>query len=293
MQRQTRNTWQAIVITSAILAACTEGQEVGERASVRVEGVRAAIVNGEPIYLSDLELEAAAQGLIAPGDPFTAENDAYNTVLDQLVEQRLLAQESLRRGLNRDPNAQHRLNAARERILTNLLMESLVAENVTEDAIRAMYAEQVQYQQLDDEVRISLITVESEERAQQVRDEYEAGTEFPTLAIQYSTDSSSRLDGGDLGYVRPADQPEPLASMIANTRTGELSEIFETENGWQVLRVDDRRQSPPQTLEEMRPKIVAFLNRSELTQIVNYLRINGEVTILDPVAPPPEPDTEG
>ncbi|MEM9317329.1 MAG: peptidylprolyl isomerase, partial [Pseudomonadota bacterium] len=211
MQRQTRNTWQAIVIGFALAGACSEGRETEQRTSVRVEGVRAAIVNGDPVYLSDLELEAAAQGLIAPGDAFSPEDEAYNTVLDQLVEQRLLAQESLRRGLDRDPNAQHRLNAARERILTNLLMESLVAENVTEDAIRAMYAEQVQYQQLDDQVRISLITVETEEDAEQVRSEYEAGTEFPTLAIQYSTDTSSRLDGGDLGYIRPADQAEPLA----------------------------------------------------------------------------------
>ncbi|MEM9670293.1 MAG: peptidylprolyl isomerase [Pseudomonadota bacterium] len=288
MPRQTGNILQAIVIASFLATGCAERAATDESASVRVEAVRAAVVNGEPIYLSDLELEAAAQGLIAPGDPFTPESEAYQTVLDQLVEQRLLAQEALRRGLHEDPNAQHRLIAARERILTNLLMESLVAENVTEEAIRAMYAEQVQYQQLDDQVRISLMTLESLENAQQVLTEYEAGTEFSTLAVQYSTDTSSRLDGGDLGFVRPADQPEPLASTIANTPTGDISEIFETDDGWQILKVEDRRQSPPQTLEDMRPKIVAFLNRSELTQIVSYLRINGEVTILEPGTPASE-----
>ncbi|MEO0882308.1 MAG: peptidylprolyl isomerase [Pseudomonadota bacterium] len=290
MPRHINNTLIALLAATMSTYACSDGSETGDRASVRVEGVRAAIVNGDPIYLSDLELEAAAQGLIAPGDPFTPDNEAYQMVLDQLVDQRLLAQESLRRSLDDDPNAQHRLNAARERILTNLLMESLVAENVTEDAIRAMYAEQVQYQQLDDEVRISLITVDDRETAEQIVSEYESGTEFSSLAIQFSTDTSTRLDGGDLGYIRPNGQPEPLASTIADTATGEISSIFETSDGWQVLKVDDRRQSPPQTLEEMRPKIVAFLNRSELTQIVNFLRVNGEVAILEPGLPPSETD---
>ncbi|MEM9899254.1 MAG: peptidylprolyl isomerase [Pseudomonadota bacterium] len=286
MPRHTGNTLFAISLMFVLAVGCSGSDGSGEPTSVRVEGVRAAIINGEPIYLSDLELEAAAQGLISPGDPFTSENEAYQTVLEQLIDQRLLAQESLRRGLDEDPNAQHRLKAARERILTNLLMESLVAENVTEDAIRQMYAEQVQYQQLDDEVRISLITVDDRVTAEQIVEEYEAGGEFSSLAVQYSTDTSTRLDGGDLGYIRPTGLTEILATAIADTGTGEISEIFETGDGWQVLKVDDRRQSPPQTLEEMRPKIVAFLNRSELTTIVNFLRINGEVTILEPGAAP-------
>ncbi|MEM6899742.1 MAG: peptidylprolyl isomerase [Pseudomonadota bacterium] len=281
MPRQRGNTLCALSLLCVLAAGCSGSEGSSERTSVRVEGVRAAIVNEEPIYLSDLELEAAAQGLISPGDPFTRENEAYQLVLDQLVDQRLLAQESLRRRLDEDPNAQHRLNAARERILTNLLMESLLAQNVTEDAIRTMYAEMVQYQQLDDEVRISLITVDDRATAEQLVSEYNDGTEFSSLAIQYSIDTSSRLDGGDLGYIRPAQQSELLASAIANTATGSISEIIESGSSWQILKVDDRRQSPPQTLEEMRPLIVKELNRNELTKIVNFLRINGDVAILE------------
>ncbi|MEM6410437.1 MAG: peptidylprolyl isomerase [Pseudomonadota bacterium] len=288
MPRQRGNTFYALSLLCVLAAGCSGSEGSGERTSVRVEGVRAAIVNEEPIYLSDLELEAAAQGLISPGDPFTRENGAYQLVLDQLVDQRLLAQESLRRRLDEDPNAQHRLNAARERILTNLLMESLLAQNVTEDAIRMMYAEMVQYQQLDDEVRISLITVDDRATAELLVSEYNAGTEFSSLAIQYSIDTSSRLDGGDLGYIRPTQQSELLASAIANTATGSISEIIESGSVWQILKVDDRRQSPPQTLEEMRPLIVKELNRNELTKIVNFLRINGDVAILERGVPADE-----
>ena len=275
----------AIIGLLLLVAGCDLAPDDSAAASVRVEGVQAALVNDEPIYLGDLELEAAAQGLISPGDPFQPDHPDYQTVLDQLIDQRLMAQETVRRGLDQDADAERRLSAARERILSNILVESLVASDVTEDAIREMYAEQVRLQQLDDEVRISLITVADSETAEEVREAYKDGAEFSALAFQYSTDATSRVDGGDIGFVRPADQAEPFSSMIGNTPEGEISDAFESERGWHVLKVNDRRQAAPQTLEEMRPEIVTFLTYSEINQILRFLRTNGDITVLEPGRP--------
>ncbi|MEL7128717.1 MAG: peptidylprolyl isomerase [Pseudomonadota bacterium] len=274
------------------LVGCGQTDTIGDAPSVRVEGVRTAEVNGEPIFLSDLELEAVAQGLISAGDAFPPEHPDFQMVLDQLIDQRLLAQESLRRGLDRREGARHRLNAARERILGNILVESLVASDVTEEAIREMYAEQVRLQQLDDEVRISLITVPDKETAETVRAEYDAEVEFSALAFKYSTDASTRIEGGDLGYISPADQPEPFASTIANTPEGSISEAFESDAGWHIMRVVDRRQRAPKTLEEMRPEIVTFLTYSQINDILRRLRTAAEIKTDIPgkSAPPPSND---
>lgn len=270
------------------LAACSQPAPQESSASVRLEGATAAIVNDDPLYLADVELEAVAQGLIAPGDGFTPDHPEFENVLEQLIDQRLLAQEALRRELDENADARHRLAVARERILGNLLVENLVAAQVTEEAIQEMYAEQVRLQQLDDEVRISLITVPDAETAASVTEEYAAGAEFSALAVKYSTDTSTRLEGGDLGYIGPADQPEPFASTIANTPVGDISAAFESEDGWHVLKVEDRRQRPPKTLEEMRPEIITFLTYSEINTILTKLRTSGEITTEKPVAPTEE-----
>lgn len=283
-----------LLLSASTLAACgrPDASETPPPATVRVEGEAAVIVNGEPIYKADLELEATTQGAILPGEAFETDHVDYQRVLDQLIDQRLLAQESLRRGLETDPIAVPRLKAARERILSNLLIEELVARNVSEDAIQQMYAEQVRLQQLDDEVRISLITVADADAGATVVRELANGAEFSATAFKYSIDASSRIDGGDLGYIGPAEQPEPFASTIANTSVGNISTLFESEAGWHVLKVEDRRQRAPKTLEEMRPEIVTFLTYSQINDVLGRMRTNADIET--PAAPisPAEPSDE-
>jgi len=276
--------WPKLLAVCLLAAACSRAEPEPTAAKVLVEGEVAVIVNDEPIYVADLELEATTQGHILPGEAFDLDHVEYQTVLDQLIDQRLLAQEAVRRELDGEPVAIPRLRAARERILSNLLIEELVARNVSEDAIRTMYAEQVRLQQLDDEVRISLITVADETAGGQVIAELSRGAEFSATAFKYSIDASSRIDGGDLGYIGPAEQPEPFASTIANTSVGEVSPLFESEAGWHVLKVEDRRQRAPKTLEEMRPEIVTFLTYSQINDILGRMR--GSANIKSPSANP-------
>ena len=275
------------IVCSLVLAGCDQLKVDNDPESVRLDGETAAIVNDEQLYAIDLELEAVAQGLIAPGETFTEDNDQYQIVLDQLIDQRLLAQEAVARKLDLDDNARHRLAIARERILGNLLIESLVAEEVTEETIRGMYNEQVRLQQLDDEVRISLITVADAATASAVISEYEDGAEFSALAFKYSTDAATRIEGGDLGYIGPAEQPEPFSSTIANTAVGQISSAFQGDSAWHVLKVEDRRQRAPKTLEEMRPEIVTFMTYSQINKILRDLRITADITSPDL---PPTPD---
>jgi peptidyl-prolyl cis-trans isomerase C len=291
------------IICGFLLVSCDQLKVENAPAATQLDGETAAIVNEEPIYIIDVELEAVAQGLIAPGDPFGKTNEQYQNVLDQLIDQRLLAQEAIARNLDFDEAARHRLAIARERILGNLLIESLVASEVTEETIRAMFDEQSRLQQLDDEVRISLITVPDQAQANAAITEYKNGIDFSALAFKYSTDTRTRIEGGDLGYISPADQPEPFSSIIANTAVGEISEAFKSKETWHVLKVEDRRQRPPLTLEEMRSEIVTFMTFSEINKILRQLRIDADIKapvlpdaketdVPQPTSKPPTPTTD-
>lgn len=263
------------------LAACGNDVPVNTAATT-IESEIAARVNGAPIFASDIELEAVAQGLIDPGADFGPRNPEYFQILEQLIDQRLLAQEAVRRGLDRDPTSERRLAAGRERLLGNILVESLVANEVTEDAIDRMYDEQVKLQQLDDEVRLRQILVESRERADQIITEIADGRDFAEAALEYSEDVRTRLEGGDLGWISPNDLDDPFPAMIGDTVTGTVSSPFETVDGWIILKVDERRTTPPKTKQEMRPEIITFLTFTQISDILSDLRNQAEIDQRDP-----------
>ena len=264
------------------LAACNPAPNVQTNTTI-IDSTTAAFVNGETIFISDVELEAVAQGLIVPGSDFGPSDPDFPQVLEQLIDQRLLAQEAERRGLDMDPAAQRRLAAGRERLLGNILVENLVANEVTEDAIDRMYEEQVKLQQLDDEVRIRQIVVEAASDAERIVTELAEGRDFAEAALEYSTDVSTRLDGGDLGWIKPNELNDPYAAIIGNTVTGTISEAFETEAGWTILKVDERRTTPPKTKDEMRPEIITFMTFTQISDILRELRFSADIQQRDPI----------
>ena len=183
----------------------------------------------------------------------------------------------MRRGLDRTPAAQRRLETARERLLGNFLMEDLVATQVNEDAIDRMYEEQVRLQQLDDEVRIRHILLATQEEAETVLEKARAGEDFTALAFEFSEDTRTRLDGGSFGWVSPNEMVDPFPAVIADTPAGEMSEPFQSEQGWHILKVEQRRTRPPKTREEMRPEIVTYLTFTQISQILQTLRANADI----------------
>lgn len=281
-----------------ILAACSRDAGVDE--TVPEQGRRvAAWVNGQPVFMGDVELEAVARGLISAGEEIGPEDDAYTLVLDQLIDQKLMAQEAEKIGLDRSPSGRRRLEMARERILGNLLVESLVSQKVTEEAIDRMYGEQVRLQQANDRVRVSHILTATEEDAQAVFSEIEQGATFESLVFNNSIDSRTRMEQGDLGWLSPNDLADPFPVVIANTPVGEVAPPFQTEEGWHVLKLKDRRTDPPKTRDEMRPEIATFLTLNEVSRILRRLRTEADieqasgeryVPSTEPAGPiPPEP----
>ena len=67
------------------------------------------------------------------------------------------------------------------------------------------------------------------------------GSEFATLAKEYSDDPGTALNGGSLGWSEEGQFVPEFSEVMGKTETGQLSEPFLSPFGWHVLRVDDRR----------------------------------------------------
>lgn len=280
--------YPALLMILAIASCAENSPSIG--AINDADPATAAIVNGERIYLSDVTLEAVAQNRIRPTDTFGFDHPDFPPVLEQLIDQKLLAQATINRGLHTSAAAQNRLEAGRERILNNILIEDLVSRNVTEAAIDNMYAEQVRLQQLDDEVRLRHILVSDRARADQIYGEAVEGAGFSDLARTHSTDASTRSNGGSFGWVRPNTMVAPFPSVIGDTGTGNISPPFQSEQGWHIIKVDARRRPPPLSKDDMRDEIITFLTYDQISSTIGALRSSA---IIDRRTSPAKPaDTD-
>ncbi|MFN3352315.1 MAG: peptidyl-prolyl cis-trans isomerase [Brevundimonas sp.] len=278
-----------VALLALTAAACSRdggdqrAPEPGDQAVARVEG--------QVIWASDVKREAVAQGLIGEGEPLDPTSPLFRRVLDEVVDQKLLAREAERRGLDDSALAQRRLQATRERILGDMLVDSVVDRAISDQAVQALYEEQLRLARTSEEIRTRLILLRTREEADAVVGLLNTGAPFEAVAMERSIDEATRFSGGDLGYSTLDVMPEAYANALRDRPAGSTVGPFQTDGGWAVLRVEDRRRETPPTLDQARPQIVRYLTYEQVRQLLEDLRGKAEVEVLldDPASPGEEP----
>lgn len=269
-------------------AACSRGAggdsppQAGDRAVAKVQE--------ETIWASDVKREAVAQGLVGEGEPLDVSSDLFRRVLDEVIDQKLLATEAARRGLDNSALAQRRLKATQERILGDMLIEKEVNGRINDQAVETLYQEQLRLARTSEEIRVRLILTATRPEADAVLGILAQGAQFGAVAQERSIDEATRFSGGDLGYSTLDVMPQVYANAVRNAPAGSTVGPFQTESGWAVLRVEDRRKESPPTLEQARPQIVRYLTYEGVRQLLEQLRGRAKVNILldgDAASPPP------
>jgi hypothetical protein len=135
--------------------------------------------------------------------------------------------------------------AAADVVTTQLMLrDAVTAELIRDDEfLREVWQEE---QASLVEVCPSHILVATEEEATAARDRVVADEDFAAVADEVSLDTFS--PGGALPCPStPSAYVEPFASVVAGAPVGDITEPFETEFGWHVVRVD--RREVPETFD--------------------------------------------
>jgi len=271
-----------LIASVLILAACGQNPILGPKPEAGDKVV--AKVGGDSIWASDVRREAMAQGSITEGEPLEVATDLFRRTLDELVDQKLLANEAVRQGLDRQPVVKRRLQAAHDKLLGDVLVEGVVDRAVNDNAIHALYQEQQRLSQTSEELKARQILVATQSEAEAIKKLLAAGASFDQLAMQRSTDSATRFNGGDLGYFSLDSMPAPYGVALKTAKPGDTVGPVEVDGGFAIIRVEDRRPEQPISLEEARPQIVRFLTYDEIRTLLDKLRKGTKVQMLVPSA---------
>ena len=277
----------ALVLALGVAACGQAGDgdgppERGDRAVAKVDG--------KTVWASDVKREAIAQGLIGEGEPLDASSELFRQMMEQVVDQKLLAAEARRRKLDKDPLAQRRLTAAQDRVLGDMLVETTVADAVTEDNIRGLYEEQQKLARRSEEIRARQIVLATAAEVEQVRKLLAAGASFDALAMERSRDAATRFNGGDLGYFTTDVMPEAYEAALKGAKAGQLVGPVPVEGGFALVKIEDVREEQPIALDAARPQIVRFLTYDRIRDLLEKLRAKAKVeTLIKPEAGAPKP----
>lgn len=260
------------------LAAC--GRDSGDAGPPERGDIAVAKVDGKTVWASDVKREAIAQGLIGEGEPLDPSSDLFRRMMDEVIDQKLLAAEAQRRKLDKDPVAQRRLTAAQERVMGDMLIESTVADAVNEGNIRGLYEEQQKLSRRSMEIRARQIVLATAAEAEQVKKLLATGAAFEALAMERSRDAATRFNGGDLGYFTTDVMPEAYETALNGARVGQVVGPVSVEGGFALVKVEDVREEQPIPLDAARPQIVRFLTYDRIRDLLETLRAKAKVETL-------------
>lgn len=108
----------------------------------------------------------------------------------------------------------------------------------------------------------------AKEKIEKLRKELAAGADFAVLAKGNSTCPSSQ-QGGDLGFFGKGQMVPSFEKAAFALKPGEISDVVETQFGYHIIKVTEKKAAEKVEFKEARPRIEDYLKNQKVGAAVN------------------------
>ena len=230
-----------------------------------------ATVNGTQITLGSL---IAMTALLPPEFQELPDEVLYNGMLDQLIQQELLAEAA---SGEMTPLLEIGLENAARNFLASALVEQTANAPVTEEELQVAYDDIFATVEPAIEYNASHILVESEEEAAELVTLLADGADFAELAAERSTGPSGP-NGGQLGWFGPGMMVAPFEEAVMTLEVGEVSAPVQTQFGWHVIILNDSRTEALPTIDDIRGELEESVRQGRVDALITDLTDAGDIT---------------
>lgn len=238
-----------------------------------------ATVNGTNITLGNMIV--ARESLPAQYQALPPET-LFKGILDQLIQQTAL-QQSVATVTKRDTL---QMENDRRAYLSNVALEPAVTAAVTEDAIKAAYDARYAAATPATEYHAAHILVESEEKANDLKAQLDAGANFGELAKANSTDTGSGANGGDLGWFGVGTMVKPFEDAVIAAEVGKVTGPVKSDFGYHLILVQETRAAANPTLDDVREDLTQELQQkaveAKVKEVTDAAKVEKPGEALDP-----------
>jgi len=140
---------------------------------------------------------------------------------------------------------------------------------ITEDEMKKYFEENKANYDQAEQVRASHILVADEATAKEVKAKLEAGEDFAKLAKEYSTDTGTKENGGDLGYFTKSDMVEEFSNAAFALEVNAISGPVKSKYGYHIIKVVDKKAAVEATYEDSKDEVKEAILEEKISEKAN------------------------
>ena len=260
--------WRTLLLLAAFIA-CAPLTALAEDAVV-------AHINGVDIKQSDLDFAASEVGAQLANYP---PDDRKRMLLQFVIENELMAGAGQTDNLDKAANFPDREKYHQRRALRDAFFDAKINGAVTDAEAKKIYDEKIGELKPEQEVHARHVLVATEAEAKEVAERLKKGEDFAAIAKEKSKDTNA--EGGDLGFFARGQMLKPFEDAAFALDVGQISEPVQTQFGWHIIKVEEKRDQPLPTFDQVKEAIIAQLVQQKAQEVVTGLRNAAKIEVVD------------
>ena len=281
----------ASALSLLVLSACNSEDKTKAAAApapaAAVKEAAAATVNG--IAIAKSRVEMIVKQALASGQQDSEE--LRKSIIDKLAMQTLIAEEAVKKGLDKSADVMDQIDLTRQSILANAYVQDLMKNSAaSEEALKAEY-EKIKATITGTEYRARHILVEKEADAKDIiaKLKKDPGL-FEKLAMEKSKDTGSKAKGGELGWFDLSRMVPEFGAAASKLEKGAITqEPVKTQFGYHVIQLEDSRPIEAPPFEDVKPQLAQHLQQQTVQKQMEELKAKAKIEMAGAPAPAAAP----
>lgn len=240
-----------------------------------------ARVNNEVLTYEDIIYQ------IPPDLRVNLTDENLQEAVETWINTEVLYQRAVERGLDKEPDVEAMIKWGIKETVAKKLIDSEISSKISLspgeiDSIYLMQKDRLKMEQ--DRFRASHILLEDYETAIAIYNRLKKGSNFESLAVDYSKDRLSAKSGGDIGYFA-ADQVElPFAEAVKGLKEGAYSKPVKTSYGFHIIMLTEwikagTRLDSLEARKMIENQLLAGRHAESFQKTVDSLRTESDIEI--------------
>ena len=241
-----------------------------------------AKVNGQPVYLSQILKEYYSM-VDADNQPEAAfeklDNKMKYNVVKSIILGDILEKKAIEAKVDEEDSYKKYLANAIKEIRQKVFLDDLIAKNITQSAIDDEYKKIVDSMKDAEEVKVEQLLFANEADASLAYAKAQKGETFDKIKAE-DEQQKIQIKYEVLDFFGNGDMLKNFETVSFGLNVGEISKPFETDFGWHVVKLLEKRKKAAPSLADSQDAIKSALTEAFIAKYVNDIMTQNSVEIM-------------
>jgi len=258
-----------LIFACGTMPCCTNNSENSNKSTAGI------VAQAGSVAVTTEDLTQALKGMPGPQQFEYLSDQGRKLLIDMLIDWKLLSQEALKAGLDRDASVKSVLKNTksayeRDQVLGSAYLRRRIEQlqPVSDEQIQDYYDSHSAEFALDERRKVNRIRFASQERAREALPQLSSGMAFEQYKEQYT---SEKIDV-DTVWLQATNSPNEFEAAVLKLNVGEMSDVISTQSGSCVARILEISPAKKLTLAEVRERLQAQLQDSNERELIAEIR---------------------